>query len=423
MKRFLTYLLLICTFCLLMGCESKPTTNITDKSEGLATFEIKEGITSARKLSKSIDSSLQKINSNLSELEVSVLNDFSKAFTSFLFDGKTNQIFSPVSLYFCLAMLYVGTSDELIKSAMENLMHIENEESLLSMLKQIEANNYYFNELGRTYLANSIWISKYYHVLDTYVAKLQNEFNAQSFEIDFYDFDGREQIINWINHYTENLLNLDQEKFPIAADTAILLANTLYFNNKWTSSSDIETEKPFYKNDKEQVTVKYFKHEITTLMKETKEYFVFQDYFENDNKITFIMAKDNNLDKIVLKDYQEFFQDLNLAKIGLFLPPFENYSEFDLEGAFYENGCERIFQHVNGYQLIGEELYVSLIKQEAGIKLTKEGVEAAAVTVIGIKANSVSDIKDYYLDHPFMYIISDSNDVPLFIGTMVDPSI
>jgi len=74
----------------------------------------------------------------------------------------------------------------------------------------------------------------------------------------------------------------------------------------------------------------------------------------------------------------------------------------------------------------GENLYVSFIKQIAGIEINEEGAEAAAVTIIGNKCTSAGPSEekeiDLKLNKPFFYYITDSAGCIIFMGVVNNPN-
>jgi serpin B len=60
--------------------------------------------------------------------------------------------------------------------------------------------------------------------------------------------------------------------------------------------------------------------------------------------------------------------------------------------------------------------FIGLMKQVARIKLSEEGTEAAAVTVIGVVKTSVGgpSIVHFHANRPFLYVISERSSVAVF---------
>ena len=69
-------------------------------------------------------------------------------------------------------------------------------------------------------------------------------------------------------------------------------------------------------------------------------------------------------------------------------------------------------------------IYIGSVIHKTHIQVGERGTKAGAVTVIEMKANSAAppdEIKQFYLDRPFVYMLIDcENNVPFFIGTLMD---
>jgi serpin B len=66
-------------------------------------------------------------------------------------------------------------------------------------------------------------------------------------------------------------------------------------------------------------------------------------------------------------------------------------------------------------------LFVSEVKQKAGIQLSEAGVKAAAVSGIAVTTSALEEELQIILNRPFLYIIKDAFGIPLFIGILQTP--
>lgn len=352
---------------------------------------------------------------------IAEINHFSYKLIKKIFTVQDNQLFAPLSLYMALSMLVEGTSST-TSAELENLLG-QKREKLTKQLKLIYENNYYSNQNGRAYLANSLWLKKGLKINSEYLNFIKDNFYAQSYEIDFTKRKEKDKIIKWINYYTENVLKLDRNNYQIEDNLALLLLNTIYFDNKWLIAYDKEktVEDTFYLDKNNTKMVEYMNHQISTLYKKTSEYVVVMDYFENNNTITYIMPT-IPFDKLCSKDFTSFTNDLVMGEVNLSVPKFDYSKEYNLNEALKSLGVRKIFEK-DSLNKIGENLSVNYIKQNVGIKLSESGAKAAAVTSIGImKSSLVVDPITIKLDRPFLYLIKDANNVLLFVGILNYPT-
>ena len=413
MKKFFQFSLLILLGMVMMSCKKRETIELKNLQ-----FKDNDNFSTLSQVNyPSLNYEVGSIDNDM----IAEINHFSYKLIKKIFTVQDNQLFAPLSLYMALSMLVEGTSST-TSAELENLLG-QKREKLTKQLKLIYENNYYSNQNGRVYLANSLWLKKGLKINSEYLNFIKDNFYAQSYEIDFTKRKEKDKIIKWINYYTENVLKLDRNNYQIEDNLALLLLNTIYFDNKWLIAYDKEktVEDTFYLDKNNTKMVEYMNHQISTLYKKTSEYVVVMDYFENNNTITYIMPT-IPFDKLCSKDFTSFTNDLVMGEVNLFVPKFDYSKEYNLNEALKSLGVRKIFEK-DSLNKIGENLSVNYIKQNVGIKLSESGAKAAAVTSIGImKSSLVVDPITIKLDRPFLYLIKDANNVLLFVGILNYPT-
>lgn len=413
MKKFFQFSLLILLGMVMMSCKKRETIELKNLQ-----FKDNDNFSTLSQVNyPSLNYEVGSIDNDM----IAEINHFSYKLIKKIFTVQDNQLFAPLSLYMALSMLVEGTSST-TSAELENLLG-QKREKLTKQLKLIYENNYYSNQNGRVYLANSLWLKKGLKINSEYLNFIKDNFYAQSYEIDFTKRKEKDKIIKWINYYTENVLKLDRNNYQIEDNLALLLLNTIYFDNKWLIVYDKEktVEDTFYLDKNNTKMVEYMNHQISTLYKKTSEYVVVMDYFENNNTITYIMPT-IPFDKLCSKDFTSFTNDLVMVEVNLSVPKFDYSKEYNLNEALKSLGVRKIFEK-DSLNKIGENLSVNYIKQNVGIKLSESGAKAAAVTSIGImKSSLVVDPITIKLDRPFLYLIKDANNVLLFVGILNYPT-
>lgn len=413
MKKFFQFSLLILLGMVMMSCKKRETIELKNLQ-----FKDNDNFSTLSQVNyPSLNYEVGSIDNDM----IAEINHFSYKLIKKIFTVQDNQLFAPLSLYMALSMLVEGTSST-TSAELENLLG-QKREKLTKQLKLIYENNYYSNQNGRVYLANSLWLKKGLKINSEYLNFIKDNFYAQSYEIDFTKRKEKDKIIKWINYYTENVLKLDRNNYQIEDNLALLLLNTIYFDNKWLIAYDKEktVEDTFYLDKNNTKMVEYMNHQISTLYKKTSEYVVVMDYFENNNTITYIMPT-IPFDKLCSKDFTSFTNDLVMGEVNLSVPKFDYSKEYNLNEALKSLGVRKIFEK-DSLNKIGENLSVNYIKQNVGIKLSESGAKAAAVTSIGImKSSLVVDPITIKLDRPFLYLIKDTNNVLLFVGILNYPT-
>ena len=277
-------------------------------------------------------------------------------------------------------------------------------------------------------LANSIWFKNNFPIDQEYLQVLADYYYAESYQTDF-DSEGHQNIIEWINYYTENFLELTKDKYPVSESTIILLLNTVYFENKWKTSFDKEftIENDFYASSG-KVKTEFMTHSIGSKHKAYDKYQVVEDYFENNASITYIFPN-KGINVLDLLNEEVFTNALNstdktIKKISLTVPKFKYYSNFALNQPLNSLGVREVFKPTsNSLELMSKDggLFVSEVKQKAGIQLSEAGVKAAAVSGIAVTTSALEEELQIILNRPFLYIIKDAFGIPLFIGILQTP--
>ena len=83
-------------------------------------------------------------------------------------------------------------------------------------------------------------------------------------------------------------------------------------------------------------------------------------------------------------------------------------------------------QKANFSLITDDELFVGEVLHKAKIRVDEKGSEAAAVTGISVGVRGYPSVQEDYfnVDQPFIYAIYDTkNELPLFIGRMLNPTI
>ena len=191
------------------------------------------------------------------------------------------------------------------------------------------------------------------------------------------------------------------------------------FNNKWKYEFKKENIKEGLFNNIDNVT--YLNHVISSKYYRNEICEVTYDYYHNDNKIMYILPR-NNIKEVLDSNIFELINKGNMMEVNLTVPKFDVKSSFDLIEALKNLGVNEIFnQNTKDIKSIkGTDVFVSTIKQDARIVLDEEGTKAAAVTIVGEAETAIDPTSriNFKLDRPFIYVILDSKDVPLFIGTI-----
>ena len=124
-------------------------------------------------------------------------------------------------------------------------------------------------------------------------------------------------------------------------------------------------------------------------------------------------------------DFGQLHRDCQLKKVLLTLPKFTVTNKIKLVSILDSLGVQDIFDESNANLtgITNEPSWVSDVFHQAKIEVNEQGSEAAAVTGISLDVRNSGEKIRILFNRPFFLVIHDlQNNVPLFMGKIVNPS-
>ena len=358
---------------------------------------------------------------------------------AFELSGDENACYSPASYYIALAMVAAGAdgdAQQQLFAALGAQSTEELDDYCRAQLDEITSTS----EETTIDISNSLWSNVGYTFLTEYQEAVEEYFDAGAFDVEFGTQQTNDMITQWISEETRGLLE------PVIttdeSDVATLI-NTLYFKDQWMEAFTEGATEPDVFHAADGDVQADFMHNTTDYGTyiEGDGFTAAQMPFSGGSTCTFFLP-DAGTD---LSELLETPQDIaNLlaaepnsdAQISWSVPKFEISSTFgDLIDCARELGVTDIFdptsQDMFKNMIVADnaadlDFYINDAIQETTISLDELGVEAAAYTMLTVKATSLApeptETVEFVLDRPFAYVITAPNNVPLFIGVVANPS-
>ncbi|WP_294753020.1 serpin family protein [uncultured Ruminococcus sp.] len=351
---------------------------------------------------------------------------------------EENMLISPMSISAALAMTANGADGETLRE-MENVIGSGLTLDQINEYMAYYMNNLPDNEKEKVYLSDSIWFKdkESFKVYDEFLEKNKKYYNAELYKAPFNN-DTVDDINGWVSDNTKGMIPgiLDKGALDPTANEEMLmmLINTLYFEADW--------QVPYEWAPKGEFTdINGNKRTIERLGSKEREYFDLGDadafkkpYAGGNYSFVGILPKENDIVEYVKNlDAEKLLAGLSECvdpdSIDLYtmIPKFEyDYSkklndileEMGMPAAFSPAHAD--FSKINDLSVEGADpLYISTVLHKTKIEVTETGTKAAAATAIGMAGGAMYIPKKevyVYLDRPFVYMIVDKNNVPLFMG-------
>ena len=375
---------------------------------------------------------------------------------------EKNPILSPLSVYLTLAMAGCGadgtTKAEFIKVLGDNMSSFSADIINIFSVKEEDMN---------LSIANSAWIDRKFTVNETWTNTIKSLMGADVFLTELPSYETMNNINRWVAMQTNGLIDQMLTE-PLEPKERIRLAlfNTIYFKGKWENpfkASDTHKE-DFYVLDEgkenclrrrsiqvdmmrnktaelEYVSNDFAEGVILPYLTNQRMHFGFSDCQntgkEHCKRLGFFALKPktrysvrdvyNKLSKCIIR---KMLSNRKWESIDLKLPKIKSTFDVNLVESLTKIGLTECFnENKANLSLMGKDaitgstLFVSLVRQNAVLKVDEEGTEAAASTeLLGCLRAMLRPQKELYFNEPFLYMILDmERELPLFIGILDNP--
>lgn len=361
-------------------------------------------------------------------------------FQSAASSGETNAVLSPVSAYLCLTMVMNGASAETLQQ-FSDVLGADND-TVNRLCSALRASLSDVSGSTQQTIADSVWVDDdRAMILESYLSDLVNTGSAEIFSADLPSTAARNAVNNWVKEKTNGLIPLlHEENYP--DETVMVLLNTLYFKAKWLNPflSYQTSDSTFATTGGKTVTVPFlYQYEAhrACIREEGVEGIVLP---YDDDRTDFLALRPTDgssiadfaasLSSDALLSYLDAAEE---TLVNFSMPKWNVSYGANLNGILQNMGLSDVFDAQRadlsrmGTGTDGTKLYLSKVLQKVRVVVDEEGTEAAAVTEAAMSMGAMLPENppfELHLDSPFVYAIVDrTTGVPLFIGSLDDPSL
>lgn len=375
------------------------------------------------------------------ENAVSPLLAFSEECSRAVLSGATdgNLLWSPVNAYIALAMTSELTGTHTQQELLDVLGAPDTQTlrtdigGLWEMIYQDDGNEI-------SILANSLWLDEKVNYHQASMDILSDHYYASVYQGTLGSEKTNRALRNWLNNETGGFLKNRTQNVKLSSDSMMALASTVYFQSKWVDefAAAQNTEKMFHSdggdvqctfmNAKERQMNYYWGADFSAVSL----------WLKNDSKMWFILPdEDKTVDDVLsageynkLFDAESGYETTNAKymKVNLSIPKFDIGSSIDLKEGLKKIGLTDIFEPIgNDFSpSVDSEIpvYLKNIQQNTRVAIDEEGVVAASYIILDFGAGAAmppEEIIDFVVDRPFLFAITTSHGIPLFLGTVQNP--
>ena len=356
----------------------------------------------------------------------SAVTGFSEAFYKLAIQQtEENVILSPLSLYYALALTTNGAVGE-TKTEMESALGLSTDELngyLCALTEKLgETENSTVN------IANSVWgNSSIFQISPDFRTIAEKYYSTEAKSVQFGDPETVGEINNWVSGKTDGMIpRVVDELDP---GLALILLNTVLFDGVWQKEYEEWDVRPdsFHAADGTIPDVDF-------LCSTESGYFTvdgavgFSKNYSDSYRFIGVLPDGDVNDFTTRMDLSEIIEKSakSYAECDAAIPKFEYETSLGLNEIAQSLGIQRAFTdfaELGGLSATGvNDLYISSIFQKAKVILNEHGTKAAAATEIAVAEEGYAILPTVYLDRPFFFVIVDSDGIPLFLGTVENPT-
>ena len=354
-------------------------------------------------------------------------------------------IYSPLSITYVLGMVNDAATGQTEKELEQTLgFHEGGIKAVNEYCKKLIDGLPKVDESVKLNIANAIFLNKHYTLKEQFQKDMNDYYDAKAEALDFSSPQTLEHINGWCNDKTKGMIpKILDEVNPYMVS---YLLNAIYFKADWASKFDPKnTKEETFTTEKGSTTLPMMHQNVLISYLKTNTYSaVILPYGNSLWNMTVMLPEEGATTDEIIKEVAQssvlnnrgwcetggnFFRGY---EVDLKLPRFETASDTDeldvkngLVGLMQKMGIKLAFD--SDFAEIpnmceDRNLYISMMRQKAKIKVNEEGSEAAAVTVAGMNLTTAVGPQEYpkatfHVNRPFVYVISEaSSGVILFVG-------
>ena len=357
------------------------------------------------------------------------LSDYTGRSAALALSGEGNRVYSPVSLWFALAMLAETTGGDTRQQVLSALG--ASDVNQLREWADILWHALYLDDgVATTLLGNSIWLNENVTFHQDVLENLAEHYYAASYQVPMGTGQADQALAAWVAEQTKGLIGSEGKVLETTTDTLNVLASTLYFQAGWsdefndrlteedifTAADGTETRIDFMHTTRDGGFLRQNGYQAATLS--TK-----------GGTMTFALPDEGVTPADLLKN-PDFLTELTDSESKIYgeiqwsVPKFDVDSTLNLKPTLEGLGITNVFNRtVSDFTPLTdlEPVWLDQAKQIARVKVDEKGVEAAAVTLMADSADAAPPedpkICVMDLDRPFLFVIRDG-DAVLFVGVV-----
>ena len=357
-------------------------------------------------------------------------------------ESGDNFFYSPLSLYLHLDLLSRGVSDSSLSSSIDSLMGLDEANRKKDFNGAFLSNRYKGSDTYGSHceMDNGFFMDNDWTYSSSYLEELTSSY-CEAFYLDLSKSSDVSKMLEWANGKVSST-SIDANDLELTDDTTFYLLSTLEFFGNWSFDASKTTSKMFYPKDGEPYSTKFMNKSFFGQVYEYDDYYSFMILFGGGYSLQLLTSRERGADVFEMASKRNFLEE-DQSKFWLpensymddgcyiyvSLPKFSASNSFSYNDALSKLGLSALYSKSSNclsdiYEENTSNSCLGFTKQKNSIKWDETGTTASTITFskgMDGAAAKVSDGIEFTLDSPFLYVIRDRNNLPLYCGRVDRP--
>ena len=371
------------------------------------------------------------------DLDASDLTGYFKSGAAQFLSGANgeNRSLSPLNVYMALAMLAELTDGE-SRAQILTLLGADSIEALRSQANDIWNSAYRDDGMAKSVLASSLWLADDVEFNADTLNTLAENYYASSYRGEMGSDEFNAALRGWLNEQTGGLLSDQVGGITLTPDTIMALATTVDFQSKWSDEfdpgktetgtfhapgGDVDAEFMHMRSDGDYYWADNFSAAYRYLASGGRMWFILPDEGVSADEL---LSGGGYMDMVLGPNA---WADQKRLMINYAVPKFDVSSNYDLGDGLKALGITDVFDaDASDFTPMTDMdgIFLSQARHGVRVAIDEEGVAAVAFTVLAADGSAAppDEEVDFTLDRPFIFVVTDANDLPMFVGVVNDPA-
>lgn len=346
-------------------------------------------------------------------------------------DPGENRVFSPLNVYMALGMLAQVTDGNSRQQILDALGESSMEE-LQNRTGAVWNASYRNDGVTNCLLANSLWLREDMRYNPETLNQLQNRFYASAYSGTMGSGEMNQALRDWLNAQTDGKLEGQLQDVELDPMTVLALASTVSYEAKWQNAFSVErTGEGIFHGAQGDEPVSYMHSDTTNTYYWGEDFSAVGLAMANYGGQLWLVLPDEGISPEALLEQEQVMDFLMTGSdwenqktliVELTMPKFDISASLDLRSALKEMNITDVFDpEISDFSALTtdlDDIYLSQARQDVRFTVDEEGISAIAATLMTAVGNAMppEDRVEFTLDRPFLFLLTDSNGLPLFVG-------